>query len=93
MLPAGNRLPSARMFSAAFIINHCAQENGQENESWAPCKSSVASADSLYSKFFVLLNSALGSRVYWFSFPFYSDIASASAPPILSNLLESEEME
>lgn len=60
MLPAGNRLPSARLFSAAFIINHRAQENGQENETWAPCRSSVASADSLYSKFFVLFNSVLG---------------------------------
>lgn len=31
-LPAGNRLPSARFFSAAFIINRRAQENGQGNE-------------------------------------------------------------
>lgn len=83
VLPAGNHLPFARMFSAAFIINHSAQDNGQENESWAPCRSSLVSAGSLYSKFFVLFNSALDSEVYWFNFPFYGGIVSAYAPPTL----------
>lgn len=94
VLPAGNRLPSTRWFSADFVINHRAQENGQENESWAPHGSSGASADSLCCKFFVLFNAVLG-ELGWteFYFPFYGDITFASAHPTLSTLQKSEKME
>ncbi|OXB60667.1 hypothetical protein ASZ78_001456 [Callipepla squamata] len=44
-----------------LIINHRAQENGQEEETRAPCNSSVASANSsLYRRAFVLLSSERG---------------------------------
>lgn len=49
------------LISCRLIINHRAQENGQEEETQAACNSSVASANSsLYRRAFVLLSSVRG---------------------------------
>lgn len=49
------------LVSCRLIINHRAQENGQEEETQAACNSSVASANSsLYRRAFVLLSSVRG---------------------------------
>lgn len=49
------------LVSCRLIINHCAQEDGQEEETQTACNSSVASANSsLYGRAFVSLSSVRG---------------------------------